>query len=91
MAEHPGWTATYELLRLYPNQRMRVVYRQVEAARRPEHLPGALSWARGRRSPSDQARGDHEGARSQPDAEAEQAAEAEAVDGVPVVFGVLGH
>jgi hypothetical protein len=29
-AEHPGWTATYELLRPYPNQRMRVVYRQVK-------------------------------------------------------------
>jgi hypothetical protein len=27
-AEHPGWTATYELLRLYPNQRQRVVYRR---------------------------------------------------------------
>jgi hypothetical protein len=30
-AEHPGWTATYELLRPYPNQRIRVVYRQVQA------------------------------------------------------------
>jgi hypothetical protein len=30
-AEHPGWTATYELLRPYPNQLERVVYRQVEA------------------------------------------------------------
>jgi hypothetical protein len=29
-AEHPGWVATYELLQPYPNQRMRVVYRQVE-------------------------------------------------------------
>jgi hypothetical protein len=29
-AEHPGWTATYQLLRPYPNQRMRVVYRQVD-------------------------------------------------------------
>jgi hypothetical protein len=27
-AEHPDWTATYELLRTYPNQRMRVVYRR---------------------------------------------------------------
>jgi hypothetical protein len=27
-AEHPGWTATYELLRPYPNQRMRVIYRR---------------------------------------------------------------
>jgi hypothetical protein len=27
-AEHPGWTATYELLRPYPNQRQRVVYRR---------------------------------------------------------------
>jgi hypothetical protein len=29
-AEHPGWTATYELLRPYPNQLQRVVYRQVK-------------------------------------------------------------
>jgi hypothetical protein len=29
-AEHPGWTATYELLRPYPNQRQRVVYRRSE-------------------------------------------------------------
>jgi hypothetical protein len=29
-AEHPGWTATCQLLRPYPNQRQRVVYRQVE-------------------------------------------------------------
>jgi hypothetical protein len=29
-AEHPGWTATYELLRPYPNQRQRVVYRRVD-------------------------------------------------------------
>jgi len=27
-AEHPGWTATYELLRPYPNQRQRVVHRR---------------------------------------------------------------
>ncbi len=27
-AEHPGWTATYELLRPYPNQLRRVVYRR---------------------------------------------------------------
>jgi hypothetical protein len=27
-AEHPGWTATYELLRPYPSQRQRVVYRR---------------------------------------------------------------
>jgi hypothetical protein len=27
-AEHPGWTATYDLLRPYPNQRQRVVYRR---------------------------------------------------------------
>jgi hypothetical protein len=26
-AEHPGWTPTSELLRPYPNQRQRVVYR----------------------------------------------------------------
>jgi hypothetical protein len=29
-AEPPGWVATYELLRPYPNQLQRVVYRQVE-------------------------------------------------------------
>jgi hypothetical protein len=29
-ATHPGWTATYELLRPYPNQLQRVVYRQVK-------------------------------------------------------------
>jgi hypothetical protein len=29
-AEHPGWVALYELLRPYPNQRQRVVYRQIE-------------------------------------------------------------
>jgi hypothetical protein len=29
-AEHSGWTATYELLRPYPNQCQRVVFRQVE-------------------------------------------------------------
>jgi hypothetical protein len=29
-AEHPGWVARYELLRLYPNQLERVVYRRVE-------------------------------------------------------------
>jgi hypothetical protein len=27
-AEHPAWTATYDLLRPYPNQRQRVVYRR---------------------------------------------------------------
>jgi hypothetical protein len=30
VAEHPGWTATYELLRPYPNQRQRVVYRRAD-------------------------------------------------------------
>jgi hypothetical protein len=30
VAEHPGWTATYELLRPYPNQRQRVIYRRNE-------------------------------------------------------------
>jgi hypothetical protein len=30
-AEHPGWAATYELLRPCPNQRMRVVYRRSAA------------------------------------------------------------
>jgi hypothetical protein len=29
-AVHSGWVATYELLRPYPNQHLRVVYRQVE-------------------------------------------------------------
>jgi hypothetical protein len=29
-AEHPGWVARYELLRPYPNQLQRVVFRQVE-------------------------------------------------------------
>jgi hypothetical protein len=29
-AEHPGWTAAYELLRPYPNQRQRVVYRRTD-------------------------------------------------------------
>jgi hypothetical protein len=29
-AEHPGWVAVYELLRPYPNQRQRVVFRRVE-------------------------------------------------------------
>jgi hypothetical protein len=29
-AEHPGWTARYELVRPYPNQLERVVYRRVE-------------------------------------------------------------
>jgi hypothetical protein len=31
-AEHLGWTATYELLRPYPNQRQRVVYRRAPPA-----------------------------------------------------------
>jgi hypothetical protein len=30
-AQHPGWVATYELLRPYPNQRVRVVFRRVQA------------------------------------------------------------
>ena len=29
-AAHPGWVATYELVRAYPNQLQRVVYRQVQ-------------------------------------------------------------
>ena len=29
-AEHPGWVARYELVRPYPNQLQRGVYRQVE-------------------------------------------------------------
>jgi hypothetical protein len=46
-AEHPGWTATYELLRPYPNQRQHVVYRAARRRRTdatgrpvgPAHLP----------------------------------------------------
>jgi hypothetical protein len=30
-AEHPGWTASYELLRPCPNQCQRVVYRRIRA------------------------------------------------------------
>ena len=30
-AEHPGWTATYQLLQSYPNQRQRVVPPQYAA------------------------------------------------------------
>jgi hypothetical protein len=29
-AAHPGWVASYELVRPYPNQLQRVVYRQVK-------------------------------------------------------------
>jgi hypothetical protein len=29
-AEHPGWAARYELLRPYPNQLQRVVFRRLE-------------------------------------------------------------
>jgi hypothetical protein len=29
-AEHPGWVARYELVRPYPNQLQRVVFRRVE-------------------------------------------------------------
>jgi hypothetical protein len=29
-AEHPGWVARYELVRPYPDQLERVVYRQIE-------------------------------------------------------------
>ena len=29
-AEHPGWIASYELVRPYPNQLQRVVFRRVE-------------------------------------------------------------
>jgi hypothetical protein len=28
--EHPGWVARYEVVRPYPHQQLRVVYRQVE-------------------------------------------------------------
>jgi hypothetical protein len=38
-AEHPGWTATYELLRPYPNQRQRVVYRRSTAATSERSAP----------------------------------------------------
>jgi hypothetical protein len=31
VAEHPGWTATYELLQPYPNQRQLVVSRRIQA------------------------------------------------------------
>jgi hypothetical protein len=37
---HPGWTATYELLRPYPNQRMRVVYRRSTAPSPERSTPG---------------------------------------------------
>jgi hypothetical protein len=30
VAEHPGWVARFEIVRPYPNQHLRVVYRQVE-------------------------------------------------------------
>ena len=41
-AEHPDWTATYELLRPYPNQRQRVVYRRGDGHRRAD--PTGLWW-----------------------------------------------
>lgn len=28
---HPGWTATFEIVRPYPRQLLRVVYRRVDA------------------------------------------------------------
>jgi hypothetical protein len=28
---HPDWTATFEIVRPYPRQRLRVVYRRVDA------------------------------------------------------------
>jgi hypothetical protein len=31
-AEHPGWVAHYELLRPYPNQLQRVVFRRVDGS-----------------------------------------------------------
>ena len=39
-AEHPDWTATYELLRPYPNQRQQVVYRRSD---RPGELTRPVS------------------------------------------------
>jgi len=30
-ADHPGWVARYEVVRPYPNQHLRVVFRQAEA------------------------------------------------------------
>jgi hypothetical protein len=39
-AAHPGWTATYGLLRPYPNQRMRVVYRRSSAPTSERSTPG---------------------------------------------------
>jgi hypothetical protein len=38
-AEHPGWVARYELLRLYPNQLERVVYRRSTAPTVPRSAP----------------------------------------------------
>jgi hypothetical protein len=31
--QHPGWTATFEIVRPYPRQRLRVVYRQSGGSR----------------------------------------------------------
>ena len=39
-AEHPGWNATYELLRLYPDQLQRVVYRPSTAPTSESSTPG---------------------------------------------------
>jgi hypothetical protein len=51
-AEHPDWTATYQLLRPCPNQRQRIVYRRIKSCRRPDvtypqpRVPGRV-WPRG--------------------------------------------
>jgi hypothetical protein len=42
-AEHPGWTATYELLRPYPNLRMRVVFRR-SRTRLADWLASTRTW-----------------------------------------------
>src|SRR5829696_9039474 len=46
-AEHPGWVARYELVRPYPNQLQRVVYRQ---GRGPGWLIGRRRPGQGRRA-----------------------------------------
>jgi hypothetical protein len=40
-AEHPGWEARYELLRPYPNQLQRVVFRRAEGSSSTEPANGA--------------------------------------------------
>jgi hypothetical protein len=45
-AEHPGWVARYELIRPYPNQHLRVIYRRVGSASstEPPTGPDAGQW-----------------------------------------------